>query len=55
MCLVDIHLYYSDILFSKYDIFYVNVCIECIVYIGLPIIYSLLIVYVEHKLETYMD
>ena len=55
MCLVNINLYYSDILFWKYEIFSVNVCIECIVCIGLPIIYSLLIVYVEHKLETYME
>jgi len=33
---------------------YVNVYVECIAYIGLPIIYSIPIVYVEHKLETYM-
>ena len=55
MCLVNINLYYSDILFWKYEIFSVNVCVEFIVYIGLPIIFSILIVYVEHKLETYME
>ena len=32
MCLVNIHLYYSYILFLKYDIFYVHVCVECSLY-----------------------